>query len=265
MSHELTTRTFRIDSEGEYALGDSDVIAANGRHYTALLVGGKFQAVATSDHETSHTFKHNLYDLITGVIYRPIHPSMTLEDIEGATYVWDDGTYWRFAHASPGQHYDWTLNAEATLFSMFQPEINSRAITAASGLTVTERSKAAAEAKTLLLFIGEAQTELRKLADAATLGFFWRNPTDHTRQFIATAITNVWQSWQVIPALTDPQKAAQLRVRNGRISDAVAGLLIELRRKPKVTTAAEARAAAAAAEAAKKKKDADDGDTPAEE
>ena len=258
MAHELTARRQLIhdpDAPG-YVLSPGDLVTKDGQHYAAVRIGGRFYAHWVDHVPEKHTRHYNLSDTEIGEIFRPLAPGTTFEDIDGATYAKDDGTHWHFAHASPGEQYDWTLNAEATLNAMFQPAINAALLAAASSITVTGRSKGAAKAKTLIQFADEAQTELRKLADAATLGFFHQSEEDQTRKFVAQAITNVWQSWQVIPSLTDPQKAAQLRVRNGRVSGEIGTVLIDLKRTPTVETRTE-QAARLAREA--KEKEAADG------
>ena len=256
MSHEIAARTHRIGtSEDIHGLKESDMLLHGGVRYAVIKVGNSFSVVRPYHSEGDHLSQYEIGDIEHGVIYRPVHPDMTLGDIEGATYAEDTGTHWKFYHATPGQHYDWTLNAETTLVALFQSRLSSMLLEAASGTTVTQKSLSSSVAKALIQFRDESKAELRKLAEAATLGFFWKNPSDHTRKFIDTAITNVWKSWQVAPSLADPEKAVQLRARAGRISSIVSSMLTELRRTPKITTPAEQRAAQAAAAA---KEDDDD-------
>ena len=67
-----------------------------------------------------------------GYAYQPLHSSVKPEDVEGATYAWDDDGAWRFAHCSPGEQRDYAARAETFAAAQFAKAI--QVVTAAGAL-----------------------------------------------------------------------------------------------------------------------------------
>ena len=80
-----------------------------------------------------------------GTIYQPIHPSQEPEDIMGATYAWDDGTYWHIAHCSPHEQIDFARQAERFTYGEVQDAINRAQATL--GLAHDDASRAGGKGK----------------------------------------------------------------------------------------------------------------------
>ena len=90
-----------------------------------------------------------------GVLYRPIDSSMTASDIEGATYAYDDGTHWHFAHCSPHEQIDFAAEVEAFAKAQFDEVIHESNAKASGATANIARNSAFAKSTALIQFAAE--------------------------------------------------------------------------------------------------------------
>ena len=260
MSHGrfATGRTVRIDhrhpafheedNEGLF-LQESAVIKDGDRYFAVgrqSKHSGRFHRLYVRRDEESESAAFVIEaDQPPVVLYQPLAPGTTVADVEGATHALDDGTYWHFVHASPGEHYDMEAFAKALLISHFQPRINRAAHEAHAGLTVTARTRASARMGALNDFVDAAtkvvETDFRKL----TLGHHERETpqADNHRAIVVAAVRSVLAAWT-------GAKDVAATTKLGLVSADVNKLLANLTETPAVLT--RAVAAHRAAEEAKK-------------
>lgn len=120
-----------------------------------------------------------------GYVYGPVHPSTAYEDVEGATYAYDDGTYWIFAPCSPHEQIDFAADARTFCYDQFGPVINRASL-------LENKTKARA----LIDFAEQASNQVFDTVRDAFLGKYHRDPhKDHKRDLALEAITKVWAVW----------------------------------------------------------------------
>ena len=220
---------------------------ANEQNYIIVLKEGKITALFAEIYGeilASHE--------IAGVrhAFTPIAPHTTLEDIEGATHAWDDGTHWHFSHCSHDEHID--LAAETRTFAeqQFGMMVSKTQIKAAEATNDVVRNQAIAKAKAIVEFAGAVAAEAYKTVIAQTVGHYHRTPiADHKREITVAAINAVLLDWKQKGVTDVAIKAKRDAVRTD--AEAVATMLGTTHTLQ--TTAQKAAADAAAAEAAKKK------------
>ena len=205
MAHDVTKRIHRYrEEEFKHAIGDDEVfgsIMVNGieRRYAAVKTGGNFHA-STCYFESRHshdgeTREWYLGSVQHGDIYAPVHPSTTYEDVEGATYAHDDGTYWIFAHCSPGEQRDFAEVAAQFTMSLFDPAIK-RANLLLGNATDSTRTDRYHRARAFVDFAEQSANEARRIVLLKPLGYYHKDPHHDHRRDIALAATNaVWAAW----------------------------------------------------------------------
>ena len=212
MAHYFPASTHRkIDALDVNRLDPSSFVTDKGRKYIALLVGKVFRATyVTIDSDTRQTHPSEdhalefIDDILHGYIYQPIHPSMERKDIDGATYAYDDGTYWHFSHESPGQRYEAEAYAQAKLVAHFQPRINKQSALIHAASDITERTLRHNVLLALNSFVDNAldaiSTSIRKLP----LGHFARKSpyADNHRALVVASCRSVLADW-TSKAVTD--------------------------------------------------------------
>ena len=125
---------------------------------------------------------------IHGAYYRPPHPSMVAEDIEGATYAYDDGTHWLFAHCSPQEQLDFASDAEQFCYAAFAEYIDRALNSAQTGANT--------KARALVDFAQQASRDVFNTVRNQTLGYYHRKPhNDHRRDLAHASIVKVWTAW----------------------------------------------------------------------
>ena len=178
---------------------------------------------------------------------------MTAEDVEGATYAHDDGTYWLFAHCSPEEQVDFAAEARTFAVSQFATPIANANAKAAEATNPTTRATAVAKATALIDFASAVGAQVQATVTAATLGHYHRNPHhDHKRDLTVDAVNAVLASWKK-EALTNTAFAAM----RGHVTTAASFVIshltlkhtIEWRHERAARLEAEKKKKAAAAEA----------------
>ena len=180
-------------------LQNEDTIAHDGRRWGVLESGGVFHVRLVSS-TVSDTEVKPPYVMAAlkahGVIYRPIHPSMTVEDIEGATYAHDDGTHWHFAHCSPHEQIDLAAHVQTFAEAQFATLIQRALLKAHEATNAPVKAAAVAKAAALVLFAAAVGAAAHKAIVGATLGHWHRDPHhDHSRDQTRAAIDTVLAEW----------------------------------------------------------------------
>ena len=141
---------------------------------------GVFHARPMSNDENSpHYHTIDIHHHTRATIYQPIHPSQTLDDIEGATYCRDDGTHWTdFSHESPGQRHEAEAYAQAKLISHFQPVINKQDVLVHKASDTTQRTLQVNALEAMHQFLDIALSEVSDSIRVFPLGHF-RRVTPH--------------------------------------------------------------------------------------
>ena len=205
MAHDFEGRVLRIVDEPP-KLGVDEVFGNFiwGRGYpgayAAVKRDGVFHPIPCRGYVGGHdgeTKEFRFHNDAYGIVYAPIHASMTLEDVEGATYAYDDGTHWLFAHCSPHEQIDFATAVEQFTYATFQPNID-RALQ-------LNTSTSMAQARALLDFAEQAGRDAFNTVRMATLGAYHRDPHhDHRRDLAHASIVKIWTAWQANTArLTD--------------------------------------------------------------
>ena len=203
MTHDLVTRTYRMSGQHP-TLGEDEVFGKHQRDgrpwaYAAIKHGGEFHVYPVQSYDSeAHEADRGRYEYIAenavyGIVYGPIHPGMTIEDIEGATYAHDNGTSWQFAHCSPQEQIDFAADAE--LYTRQQLGLDIAEANAALSVATETAARSAAKAKVdaLVEFAKAAGRRAHALVVGQTLGYYHREPhNDHLRD-IAYACINAQQ------------------------------------------------------------------------
>ena len=101
------------------------VIKGDGTSYVPIKLGNAFSLAEVYGPYGDDEFVSLQYTPTAGaLLYRPVHPSTTVADVQGATVAIDDGTYWRFAHASEDTHYEMALQLESAIVALFQRDVD---------------------------------------------------------------------------------------------------------------------------------------------
>lgn len=106
---------------------------------------GEFYLQAAEQMRPGDDSEYGMNGARTGTVYQPLHPSLEAQDIMGATYAWDDGTYWHIAHCSPHEQMDFAKEAERFTYGEVQDAINRAQATL--GLAHDDASRAGGKGK----------------------------------------------------------------------------------------------------------------------
>ena len=187
--------------------------------------------------------RYNSYEWFQA--YIPIHPDMTLADVEGTSIAIDDGKYWQFAHAEPQQHHEMALMLEALTLAAFQPQVEN-ALLARLGATDSDGIASTGATLTRLYeFRNDVFKSARTNLYSKYQGYYHQNrQISHFRDLIVQAIGNVKNIWSGVST-----KQAGLAA----ITRSIASVEHDLVISHTVNTKAEQLAAVRAREAAAKK------------
>ena len=170
-------------------------------------------------------------------VYQPIHPSMTFEDIHGATYCRDDGTYWTdFSKESPSQRHEAEAYAQAKLIAHFQPRINKQGALVHAASDITERTLRHNVLLALNSFVDAATDEIADSIRKFPLGHFAREKphADNHRALVVAACRAVLADWQA-KSVTDTAVKHNL----DRVKTAIDALVASLTQAPKILSRVE--------------------------
>ena len=193
----VTDRTYHVEgvssASPEPAFGNEDVVFHEGKYWLAVRSGGRFhlrQMNRTTQPYRMHAKKPH------GYAYRPIHASMTADDIEGATYAHDDGTHWLFAHCSPDEQIAFAAEAEAFTVAQFSVPIADANTDLGNATDSATRVAAKAKADVMQLFAILAGRRAHSMVVGQTLGHYHRDPHhDHFRDIAFASIEAERLAW----------------------------------------------------------------------
>ena len=227
-SLKVADRTFPVDNFSSHHpdhlvyFEAEDLVSHDGRKWLVVRAGDTFHLrLAKTTHPKGYVPSAGKAH---GSAYRPIHPSMTAEDIEGATFAHDDGSAWLFAHCSPGEQIDFAAEAEAYAVAQFAESIQRSLSVGALSNTNIGRSTSHAKTDALIRFARMVGRRVHKAVVGATLGHFHRDPhRDHKRDLTVAAIRHELGVLQQNQAADDAARAKLGRVQEA--ATAVVALL----------------------------------------
>ena len=130
--------------------------------------------------------------------YMPIHPSMTLDDINNATYALDDGTHWHFFHGWKGEHQDFLLNLIAVVNALFAPGLRKALFKTVEASNAVAKTKASTAYNALVDFEAAVSTAAVEASKAHPMGHYGANPHQeegHAHKIVREAIKAVQAEW----------------------------------------------------------------------
>lgn len=211
MSHLNTSRKFDlnlyyIDQQGEdhpseFFPESATILGPQGHRYLAVREArdlGRFSLVFVdpAEDDDGNPIYYPRNGMVSGVLYQPLHSSVTPADIDGATYAWDDGTHWHFAHCSPGEQIALAARASVFVREHFSHAISSANVKVHEATTALLAGQRVAKLRALVKFSLAAGIAAHAKVVGETLGHFHRDPhDDHLRDIAVFAIDKVLASW----------------------------------------------------------------------
>ena len=244
MAHELQSkRVSRLTDGGEIYMSVSSALAVGDGFYAVIATGGIFHVYPVRVGSTEHDgpFVSTLGAPVGALLYRPVHPSMTLADVEGATYAHDDGTAWHFSHEAPGQRHEAEAYAQAKLIAHFQPAINKQGVLVAKAADTTQRTLQVNALEAMHAFVDEALTETATRIRALPLGHFAR-VTPHADNHRALVVGACRAA--VVTLKERGENDPVLKFNIPRVETVVNELVASFTQAPTIMTRAEAHEAA---------------------
>lgn len=227
----MTKRTYRNSGLLEFL--DYELFERDGISYGAVYTGGRFTA-----------YQRRSINLGDFTIYFPVHPSTTLDDINGATHAYDDGTHWHFAKASPEQSHELLHHTTSLIHSSLDPyalRSTNKALTAMTSGRVSVAQVNLATANAFHLFEDECKTQALSLLKSNILGHYHSQSEHPTRQLTTESIRKALSVWK--------EKASSdnsVLVNRNYIKNSIAELLVSLEQNHTFETAAQRRVRLAA-------------------
>ena len=185
-------------NEGTEIRGEQSAVSERGKWWVAIRdseASGPFHLRPVSTFVLDSVRHFRFHDEEPhGALYRPLHPDMTAEDIEGATYAYDDGTHWLFAHCSPAEQLDFAAEARTFVFNQFQPAlIKANTALGRGGVDAAANSD---RVRALTDFAEQAANKAFDIVRFATLGHYHRDPhRDHKRELAVASMDAVTKAW----------------------------------------------------------------------
>ena len=209
MAHGLNKRLLRflvspprLSASQVFAVGTDQW--GNPIAYAAIKMAGEFHAVPCQATRPQHgepegTVEWSPQVETFGEVYAPVHPDMTIEDVEGARYPHDDGTQWLFAHCSPKEQIDFAADVENYARAEMQDAINRAMLALQIAPAGATRTAARDKVDSLGEFSRAVAQNAHQQVTAATLGYWHRNPhEDHRRDIAVAAIETVLALWDTL-------------------------------------------------------------------
>lgn len=198
MAHEITERIWRVGMTGDRGLlVESDMVNEGGHFFAAVRMGRHFVPVKLwRGSDGQHDSRYPVSDVFWGEIYRPVHPSTTLADIQGATYAIDDGKSWIFAHASEDNHHEMALMVEALTLAAFQPQCERAMLARLGAADAAAIASTTAKLEALYEFRNDVHKAATVALYAEHMGHFHAQPhAGHYRNLIRAAVISVKSIW----------------------------------------------------------------------
>ena len=194
----LEERSDDHSNEASYKFNHASAIRHDGMYWAACRDAqdhGRFHLRHMNEDWTKEFLKLTTSEP-QSYLYRPPHPSMTAEDIEGATYAYDDGTYWQFAHCSPDEQIDFAADAEAYTRAELDQAIHEANVALSMATNAAARTPAKAKVDSLIEFAELAGRRAHALVVGQTLGHYHRDPhNDHLREIALACIDAQLLDW----------------------------------------------------------------------
>ena len=258
MSNFLQDRTYRLETHIFQAprpvFHQNDTVEHEGHRWIAVRDGGARGTfhLRWVDKESNGSFSL-VAGKAHGVMYRPIHRSMTPGDIEGSRYVEDQDGAYLFAHCSPEEQV--ALAAEARTFAtqQFAMAIQKAQTKVDEATNPTNKDRAVVKVKSLVAFAEAVGAAAYATVIGAVLGHYHKDPhNDHLRDLAVEAIAATLAAWKK-SALTDTAVATargHVTTDAGKVTTALTEThTIEWRHARAARLAAEAKAKEAEAAA----------------
>lgn len=234
------------DPDAHWLIPDNALVTGSDGTKYAVLRDGKtngpfhLMPVASDDNGKTHYLVVENGYFYT---YQPIHPSVTPEDVQGATHAVDDGTHWLFYHASEEQHHEMALHLEALTLAAFQPQIEQAVISRFGAIDTAGINTTTAKLTGLMEFRNDVFKIAKRKFYTEVQGHYHLNDhLGHFRSLISGAVQDAKNLWK-----GSPTKKLQLPA----ILSTLVSIEQDLENKPTIKTRAQK---AAEEEAAKKKK-----------
>ena len=203
MAHDGVLTTTRIvpfetlyddhSLEGD-EFAQTDLLLHKGLYWFAIREGEDFH-LRRADVRNSGNYRLYAQDSY-GFVYRPIHPDMTAEDIEGAVYAHDDGTHWLFAHCSPDEQIDFAVEVEDYIFGLFVKDILAAELKPQLNADLATRTAGRYAAKGIKRFAHAASKAGYNQVIKAVLGHYHKDRHhDHKREIALASISEVMTRW----------------------------------------------------------------------
>lgn len=195
----VTHRTIHVENR-YLEFHKNDVIGFNDKKMFVVKANGKFHlrlAMPQKHFKTGEIFFIVSARKAHGILYRPPHPSMTKDDIEGATYAYDDGTHWWFAHCSPGEQIDFAAEARTFALNQFKLKIHMAQIKLIEAENDAAKTQAKNKLTGMLEFAELVGNDVYTTITQETLGYFHRDPhKDHKRDLTIKSIKTILDKWK---------------------------------------------------------------------
>ena len=260
MSHNekyLTARVALMDGrssdhdEAGDVIHENDTILHGGKRFCVLKEGGSFHLRRVL--ETWHGGKPMGYKFAVsdpyGELYRPIHSSVTYHDVEGATYAWDDGTAWHFAHCSPDEQTEFARLASSFAVAQFGIPIAQAQLKVVEATNDVAKTVAITRATALISFAQTVGERVYRVVTGQVLGYYHARADDHYASLAADAIDYVLGQWKksgLANSLIRTQRSAVLPAANLILISLRETALFEFRGQRAARLEAAKKAAAAA-------------------
>ena len=196
----VTDRRRHLDIEGtltlpaSYTFGHLPTVSKTPARFFAVQQGKVFRAVPCQAYSAE---EWETWPPSWGWLHGPVAPGTTLEDVQGATYAYDDGTYWHFAHCSPAEQHDFAADAQAWVADQLRADTEDSTFDAIMAQDLATRTAALYKAKALAMFGRACGRWAHTYVLGKTLGFFHREPHhDHKRDLAVAALDAVLADWQ---------------------------------------------------------------------
>lgn len=201
-----TARTYSIEHHGDGRPGlvrthftTDDAIQHNNRWYLVLKSGGRFH-IRDAYHFPATDDEPEYIQIAAqrapGIVYRPLHSSVTVHDVEGATHAIDTGTHWVFSHCSKSEHREFAERVVSFAQTLFNREILKHMGDAAFAGSARSRLEKETRARSTIQLAADVTADIRKTVLAEIVGRYHQQPEhDWYRRLTELSLTRVYKHW----------------------------------------------------------------------